>query len=111
MRSKIAEGRGRPPKPWLSYYDKRAFAYIVGISQKYEINPDMLFKKMGIASENEKSTYKTLKIQCRGRIENYTAFRITKRDKLVTQLRIPNYFLTKGFFKSASFYPAISLET
>lgn len=93
MKSKITDGRGRPPRPWHSYYDKRLFTYIIRIAQKHWIDPDRFLKKMVEARENEKSTCKTLRIQCREKTKNYTVFRITKKDSVVTQLRVPNYLL------------------
>jgi len=90
----ITDGEsGRPPSPWHSYYDKRLFAYVVRISEKHGVNTDRLLKKMIEARENEKSAYKTLMIQCRGKTKNYAIFRITSKGSLVAQLRIPNYLL------------------
>jgi len=87
------DGRGRPPNPWHSYYDKRIFTYVVGISQGYGINPDRFLKKIVEAREKEKSTCETLTIQCRVKTKNYAVFHITRKGKVVTQLRIPNYLL------------------
>ena len=97
MRSKTGDGRGRPRRPWHSAYDKQLFAYVIGISQKHGVNPDRFLKKIADARENKESTCKTLKIQCRGRTKDYSLYRITKKSSLVSQLRIPNYFLEKGF--------------
>ncbi len=103
MRSKAGGGRGRPPGPWRSHNDKQLFAYVIGISQKHGVNPDRFLKKIAVAKENEKSTCKTLKIQCRGRAKDYSLYRITKEGSLVPQFRIPNYFLEKGFEGTAIF--------
>ena len=97
MRNRARDGRGRPPRPWLSHYDKQLFAYIIGLSKKHRVNPDRFLKKIAEARENKESTCKTLKIQCRGRTKDYSLYRITKKSSLVSQLRIPNYFLEKGF--------------
>jgi len=97
MRSKEGDGRGRPRRPWHSAYDKQLFAYVIGISQKHGVNPDRFLKKIADAKENEKSTCKTLTIQCRERAKDYSLYRITKKGSLVSQLRIPNYFLEEGF--------------
>ncbi|MFH1328311.1 MAG: hypothetical protein ABIH76_05665 [Candidatus Bathyarchaeota archaeon] len=104
MRKKVADGRGRPPRPWHSYYDKRIFAYVIGISQKYGVNPNSFLKKIVEARENKKATCKTLTIQCRELNKDYCVFRITSKGKLVTQLRVPNYFLNDDFFKSTIFF-------
>jgi len=90
----ITDGeRGRPPSPWRSYYDKRLFAYVVKLSEKHGVNLDRFLKKIIEARENEKSVCETLTIQCRGRTEDYAVFRITRKGRLVAQLRLPNYLL------------------
>ena len=85
--------RGRPSKPWHSYYDKRLFTYIIRISQKHGVSSDRFLKKIVEASENEKSACDTLVIQCRGKTRDCSVFRITRNGSLVAQLRIPNYLL------------------
>ncbi len=104
MRSKAGGGRGRPPGPWRSHNDKQLFAYIIGISQKHRVNPDRFLKKIAEARENKESTCKTLKIQCRGRTKDHSLYLITKKDSLVTQSRIPNYFLEDDFKDTAIFF-------
>jgi len=97
MRSKTGDGRGPPRRPWHSHYDKQLFAYVIGISQKHGVNPDRFLKKIAEARENKESTCKTLTIQCRGRTKDHSIYRITKKDSLVAQSRIPNYFLEDDF--------------
>jgi len=101
MWSKTTEGkRGRPPGPWISRPRRGILAYVAGLSEKHGVSPDRLLKKIIEARENEKSVCKTLTIQCRVRTEDYAVFRITRKGRLVAQLRIPNDLLAAVIDKS-----------
>ena len=104
---KTADGRGPPPKPWHTYCDRQLFIYIVNISQKYKIAPEQFLKKIFDARENENAICKTLTIQCREKADDYAVFRISRGESLVSQFRIPNYFIGMDFLKSV---PASSLK-
>jgi len=90
---KTERERGRPPKPWHSYYDKRLFAYIIAISEKHGVDPNKFLKKVRGAQENKKIRMDHLTIQCREKTKENSTFLITSKGKLVSQLRIPEYLL------------------
>jgi len=90
---KTERERGRPPKPWHSYYDKRLFSYIIAISSKHGVDPDKFLRKVRETHENKKVRMETLTIQCREKTKEYSIFLITSKGKLVSQLRIPEYLL------------------
>ena len=93
MQSKTSDGRGHPPGSGHSSRDKNLFDYLIRISEKHGVNHDRLLKKMVEARDNEKSVCKNLMIQCLGKPKNYAVFRITRKNNIVAQFRIPNYLL------------------
>ena len=85
--------RGRPRGPWRSMVDMTSFAYLLGISRKYEIATDKLFECFQDAWTNKKALYKTTSIECRGKTENDAIFLIMQNQKVVAQFRLNNEML------------------
>ena len=83
-------GRGRPRGPWRSMADMTSFAYLIGISKKYEIATDKLFDCFLDAWANKKALYKTTSIKCREKTENNAMFLVMHDQKVIAQFRLNN---------------------
>lgn len=83
-------GRGRPRGPWHSMADMTSFAYLIRISNKYEIAPDKLFDCLIDAWTNKKALYKTTSIKCREKTDNAAMFLVMQNQNIIAQFKLNN---------------------
>jgi replication factor A1 len=93
MWSKNKRGRGRPVDAYYSQSDIKLLRYLALITVKYDIDSDHFFETIVKAWQQKRSSYNDLEIACRKDLDGQSVFIITKKDKVITQFRIPEYLL------------------
>lgn len=93
MWRKNRRGRGRPVDTYYSQSDIKLLRYLALITIKYDIASDLFYETIVKAWHQQSSSCNDLKITCRKDLDGQPVFIITKRDKVVTQFRIPEYLL------------------
>jgi len=93
MRTKLSRGRGRPRGKYHSFTDFRLLQYLALISMKHRIDSNNLFNGFVEAWKHQKSTCKSLSIECRKRTPSYAVFLVTNSFKVVAQFPIPKHIL------------------
>jgi len=94
--------RGRPRGKYRPPTDSRLLQYLVLISVKYGIDSEKFFDSFVEAWKHQKSTCKSLLIECRKKARNDAVFLITDSGKVVAQFPVPKRILEetsplKGF--------------
>ena len=93
MQMKVSRGRGRPRGKYHSVTDFRLLQYLALISMKYGIDSNNLFNSFVEAWNHQKSTCKSLLIECRKKTPDYAVFLVTNSFKVVAQFPIPKHIL------------------
>ncbi len=91
LRNKLTS-RGRPRRPH-SPADIQLLNYLAEISVKYGVGSSGLFANLVEAWKRQESTYKSLTVECREKTKGYATFLITYGNKVVAQLKVPEYVL------------------
>ena len=79
-------GRGRYGK--ASYPELANQWYLIGISQKYGLDPREFLACFPNAWIHEKSSYEDLQVHCRQKTENSAFFLVTRGQKVIAQLSL-----------------------
>jgi replication factor A1 len=73
-----------------------ASEYLAFLSLKYEVDPDMFFRALVSAEENQSATCGNLSIEYRGKQRDKTVLLITKGQKVVAQFPLPKEFFAEA---------------
>jgi replication factor A1 len=93
MWRKNKRGRGRPVDTFYSQSDIKLLRYLALITVKYDIDSDHFFGTIVKAWHEKSSSCNNLEIACRKDLDGQPVFIITKKDKVITQFRMPEYLL------------------
>lgn len=87
-RGLLQDGRKRSNGQRQSMPEMTRLWYLIWISKKYNLDVHKFFKSFLDAWEHEKSSCKSISIQCRQKTEKDGTFLITQDQKVITQLRL-----------------------
>jgi len=93
MQMKMSRERGRPRGIYHNLADFKALEYLSILSLKYGIESNDFLNKFIEAWEHQKSTCKSLSINCCKKTLGSAVFLITKGVKVVAQFPIPKNIL------------------
>ncbi len=84
----------RVGRPRVSHSDERSLEYLIGVSNKHDIDPNETLDALLEAEREGESRRNDFKIQCRHRGEGNVFFLLTLRGKMTAQLRFNEALLT-----------------
>ena len=93
MRMKMSRGRGRPSGKYRSHADFRHLEYLALISMKYGIDSEEFLESIAEAWKRQRSTCKSLSIECRKKTRKEAVFLITDSSRVVAQFPLPTHIL------------------
>jgi hypothetical protein len=111
MRMKLSRERGRPRGKYRSLTDFRRLQYLALISMKHGIDSEKFFDSFVKAWKHQKSTCKSLLIECRKKTRNDAVFLITDSFKVVAQFPLPTHILEETSPLKEFVYPKVSRRT
>lgn len=85
--------RGRPRGEYRSLADYKLLEYLVLVSTKYGVDSEEFFNCLVEAWENQRSTCKSLEVECRKITRENVVFLITNNSEVIAQFPIPKRIL------------------